>query len=157
MIFITIGTANKGFNRLIQNCDFIAEKYGLTFFAQLGSSSFIPKNIDYKRWLTVDEMKIKYDQADAFIVHGGFGTLSEVLRLKKPIIVVPRTFKNGEAVNDQRDLSFKLEKLGYVKCVTDIEQLENVVLNIQSIPLKEYNLVSDIPLILQDQIQLFKK
>lgn len=152
MIFVTVGTANKGFDRLIQKCDELALKYGLPFFAQIGSSQVIPKNIAYKRWLTKEEIQNKYENASAFIVHGGFGTLSEILRIGKPIIVVPRTFENGEAVNDQSDLSSKLAALGFVINVTDMDILEPAIKSLNSTSLKSYNLNSNIPEILKDCI-----
>ncbi|WP_113651841.1 glycosyltransferase [Pedobacter namyangjuensis] len=152
MIFITVGTANKGFDRLIQKCDELALKYGLSFFAQIGSSQFTPKNIPYKRWLNKEEITKYYQDASAFIIHGGFGTLSEILRIGKPIVVVPRTFENGEAVNDQSDLSSKLAALGFVINVTDMEMLEPAINAINTTSLKSYNLNSNIPEILKESI-----
>lgn len=157
MIFITIGTANKGFDRLLQKCDEIAKKHNIIFFAQTGSSKYIPQNIDYKQWLSKEEINIKYKEARAFIVHGGFGTLSEVLRLEKPIIVIPRTFENGEAVNDQSDISIKLDSLGFVKCILDLKNLEEMVLNIDSIFFNRYKLESNIPNILKEKIDLLNR
>lgn len=152
MIFITVGTANKGFDRLIEKCDELALKYDLSFFAQIGSSQFTPKNIPYKRWLTKEEIIQHYQDAGAFIVHGGFGTLSEILRMGKPIIVVPRTFENGEAVNDQSDLSSKLAALGFVINVTDMDMLEPAINALNSTSLKSYDLKSNIPEILKNSV-----
>lgn len=157
MIFITVGTANKGFDRLIKKCDEIAAKHKITCFVQTGSSGYEPVNMPYQRWLTPDEIKHYYQIASAFVIHGGFGTLSEVLDLGKPVIVVPRTFDNGEAVNDQSDISIKLDNMGYVKCITNLDELEQTLLNIHQLDLKKYDLVSDIPQILLEQLSLLKK
>jgi UDP-N-acetylglucosamine transferase subunit ALG13 len=156
MIFITVGTANKGFDRLIKMCDMIAKSHQVSFFAQTGSSEYIPQHMPHKKWLSQQEIRERYRLSTAYIVHGGFGTLSEVLSYHKPVIVVPRTFESGEAVNDQRDICIKLASLGYVKCISELFDLEAAVLNLESLKLKKYELVSDIPNILLQQINLLK-
>ena len=156
MIFITVGTTNKGFDRLLSKCDEIAERSGLVFFAQTGNSGYKPKHFDYKQWLSQTDMLIKYQEAAAFLVHGGFGTLSEVLSTKKPVVVVPRSRKDEEAVNNQGDICRKLDQMGYVKCVEDIERLSGVLSNIGDLRLVPYELESDIPSIVKDHVNTLR-
>ena len=152
MIFISVGTSNKDFNRLLKECDNIALGSSSKFFAQIGNSAYIPTHIPHKRWLSTEEMQHWHDVATIFIIHAGFGTVSELIRLRKPIIIVPRTIENGEAVNDQGDLSSKLHDLGFVEEVKDIAQLRQALSNINSQKYNPYNLTSTIPSILEDFI-----
>jgi UDP-N-acetylglucosamine transferase subunit ALG13 len=152
MIFISVGTANKGFDRLLKECDRIASRSTITFYAQTGSSTYIPKHIEHKQWLSRDEMVQYYHTASGFIVHGGFGTISEIIRLNKPIIVVPRKFEDGEAVNNQADLAVKLSELMFVKCIDDLRELEEILINLQRYKFRSYNLTTIIPKILDEYL-----
>ena len=157
MIFITVGTTNKGFDRLLMECDRIAQETGKSFFAQTGSSKYNPKNMPFKKWLTNEEMKFFYYSATSFIIHGGFGTLSETLKTNKPIIVVPRKFEDGEAVNDQMDLAIKLHSLGFIHCIKNLSDLEEILFNENKIKLKPFSLVTTIPSLLNTYISELTK
>ncbi|TPG58943.1 glycosyltransferase [Hymenobacter nivis] len=152
MIFVTVGTANKGFDRLLRECDQIAQRTGLEFFAQTGSSEFKPQHLAYQAWLSRDEMQQYYQRASAFIVHGGFGTLSETLKLGKPIFVVPRRLEDSEAVNNQADLVIKLHSLGLIYHVDQLTQLEQVLLQPEAHQFQLNTLTSTIPSILESYV-----
>ena len=145
MIFISVGTADKGFDRLLQACDKIAAHSATKFFAQTGYSEFVPTYIKSTRWLSREQMKACYKQATSFIIHGGFGTISEVIRFNKPIIVVPRSFSEKEAVNDQYDLCRHLSRANYVHCVENVDHLESVLKNIALGQLRPFEVSTQIP------------
>lgn len=59
-------------------------------------------------------------QADIIISHAGTGSILDVLRLRKPLIVVT----NQDLMNDhQEDVAAQFEKLGYLYRVTTAEML----------------------------------
>ncbi|KAI0818779.1 glycosyltransferase 28 [Irpex lacteus] len=61
---------------------------------------------------TLDE---EYKRADLVISHAGSGTILDVLRLQKPLIVVP----NSTLMDDhQQELAVSLDDLGHVKAAT---------------------------------------
>jgi UDP-N-acetylglucosamine transferase subunit ALG13 len=157
MIFVTVGTANKGFSRLIKECDDIANALRVEFFAQIGMSEYVPVHMAYTQWLTREQMSTYYKKASAYIVHGGFGTLSEIIRFGKPIIVVPRRFEDGEAVNNQNDLADKLNDLGFVKTVSNMSDLQSVISDIDSFHFKTYDLKSTVPNMLNKYISDLQK
>jgi UDP-N-acetylglucosamine transferase subunit ALG13 len=152
MIFVSVGTANKGFDRLLRECDQIAQRTGLAFFAQTGSSSFQPAHMPHQAWLTKAQMQQHYHQASAFIVHGGFGTLSETLKFGKPIFVVPRRLEDGEAVNNQTDLVAKLHSLGLIYHVDQLSQLQQALLQLATYQFQPNTLTTTIPTIIQDYV-----
>jgi UDP-N-acetylglucosamine transferase subunit ALG13 len=152
MIFVSVGTANKGFDRLLRECDQVAQRTGLAFFAQTGSSAFKPAHMPSQPWLSREEMQRYYQQASAFIVHGGFGTLSETLKLNKPIFVVPRRLEDGEAVNNQTDLVAKLHSLGLVYHVEQLTKLEDALTQLASHRFRPNRLTTTIPTLIQDYV-----
>ena len=152
MIFVSVGTSNKGFDRLLRACDQIALRTGLPFFAQTGSSAYIPNHLPHQAWLSRAEMQERYQSASAFIVHGGFGTLSETLKYGKSIFVVARRLEDGEAVNNQADLAIKLHSLGLVHYIEKLEELESVLLLREPYKQQANKLTTNIPAIIQNYI-----
>ena len=59
MIFISTGSRKFQFDRLIQKIDELAGKGEITdtIFAQIAETTYIPKNIEYKRYLSPEEFK----------------------------------------------------------------------------------------------------
>ncbi|KLO18578.1 glycosyltransferase family 1 protein [Schizopora paradoxa] len=57
----------------------------------------------------------EFMRADLVVSHAGSGTIIDVLRLGKPLIVVPNP---SLLDNHQQDLATELEKLGYLKATT---------------------------------------
>ncbi|NVO86109.1 glycosyltransferase [Hymenobacter terrestris] len=153
MIFVSVGTANQGFDRLLRECDQIAYRIGLPFFAQIGSSSFKPLHMPYQAWLSRDEMQYYYQNATAFIVHGGFGTLSEILKLGKPIFVVARLFEEGEAGNNnQTDLAVKLHSLGLIYYIEHLPHLEAAIVQRETYLFRQNDLLTTIPTLIQEYV-----
>ncbi|KZT42080.1 glycosyltransferase family 1 protein, partial [Sistotremastrum suecicum HHB10207 ss-3] len=60
-------------------------------------------------------LKEDYDRADMVISHAGSGTILDVLRLHKPMIVVPNT---SLLHNHQQELASVLDSQQYLKCAT---------------------------------------
>lgn len=105
MIFVTVGTNELSFNRLLRAVDEIAEKGREKFIIQKGFSSYEPA---YAEWFTFRdraEMLELIFRAEIVIAHGGFGILGDCIRANKRIIIVPREEKYGEAVNPQWELA----------------------------------------------------
>ncbi|KAH8829678.1 glycosyltransferase family 1 protein [Flagelloscypha sp. PMI_526] len=62
-------------------------------------------------WGLKPSMKEEYEKADLIVSHGGAGTILEVLRLNKPLIVVPNPTLLD---NHQEDLASALSELGHL-------------------------------------------
>ncbi|KZT67772.1 glycosyltransferase family 1 protein [Daedalea quercina L-15889] len=87
--------------------------------------------IDVEVWAYKPSLQEDYERADLVISHAGSGTILDVLRLKKPLIVVPNP---SLLDNHQQELADALADLGHLKtCTTDnlaqtIESLDEVSL-----------------------------
>lgn len=129
MIFVTVGTHEQQFNRLISQVDELVRKQIIKerVVQQIGYSDYIPKHTEYSMFFDYEDMKSLEEEADIIITHGGPATFMSVISAGKIPIVVPRQLKYGEHVNDhQLEFALKVQKKGYpIEVIEDILQLEN--------------------------------
>ena len=113
MIFITVGTEKFSFDRLIRIID-NAINDGIIeseCFAQIGESNYIPKRIQYKKFLEFKIFLEYIKKSELIITHAGVGTLLNCLNLGKIPIIFPRLYKYKEHLdNHQLELANALEK-----------------------------------------------
>lgn len=104
MIFVTVGSRKYPFDRLFKKLDELYEDgvFHEELFAQIGTSTYIPKHYQYERFLSPDEF-IKYiEAANIVVTHGASGSIMKALNAKKKVIVVTRLEKYGEHINDHQ-------------------------------------------------------
>lgn len=104
MIYITLGSQKFQFNRLLQEVDKLIENDIITdsIFAQIGYSTYQPKNYPYEDFLNRDDFLNQMDKADLIITHGGTGAIVSALKHNKKVIAIPRLSKYGEHVDDHQ-------------------------------------------------------
>lgn len=128
MIFVTVGTHEQPFNRLIKEVDRLKKEGIITdeVFIQTGFSTYEPQYCDWKNIISYPEMEDYMNRADIIITHGGPATfMGAIARGKKPI-VVPRQEKFGEHVNDhQLDFAYQVkDRYDNIEVVEDIKTLQ---------------------------------
>lgn len=129
MIFVTVGTHEQPFNRLIKEVDRLVETGVIKddVFIQTGYSTYEPKFCKWSSLISFDKMNELMETSDIIITHGGPATfMSAITNGKKPI-VVPRQEKYDEHVNDhQVDFAQQVkERYNSIEVVTDISELGN--------------------------------
>lgn len=132
MIFITVGTHEQGFDRLLKAMDEMIEKKYVDeeVFAQSGFTKYKPKNYKYESMISYDKMQYYNENSRIIITHGGPGSIFLPLQYGKIPIVVPRNPKFNEHVDNHQILFTKrLEKAKKVLAVYDIDDLAKVILN----------------------------
>lgn len=130
MIFVTVGSNEHQFNRLLKEIDKLVESNKLNdkIVAQIGNSTYIPKKIEYFKFKPYDEIEKIVEKSKIIITHAGAGSIMLALEKNKPLIVVPRMKKYGEHVNDhQIEITKELEKQGKLIVVYDISKLESAI------------------------------
>lgn len=131
MIFVTVGTHEQPFNRLLEEIDKLIGEGIIKeeVFAQIGYSTYTPKHYKYSKFLDYGVMQDYFKNADIVITHGGPSSFMEAIKFKKVPIVVPRQEKFGEHVNDhQLTFSKELEKRKFpIVVVKDVSQLRNSI------------------------------
>ena len=133
MIFVTVGTHEQQFNRLIEEVDNL-KRDGIIkedVIIQTGFSTYQPKYCKSSKLIPYEEM-IKYSkEASIVITHGGPATFITPLQFGKIPIVVPRQAKFDEHINNhQMDFSIAVEKkFNNIICVYDIKDLKDEIIN----------------------------
>lgn len=104
-VFVTTGSRSFQFDRLIQavdETDFSTLASDACVFAQIGSSNYVPKRIEYVRFLSREEYVQQIERADIVITHGGTGAIIGSITRGKRVIAVPRLAEYGEAVDNHQ-------------------------------------------------------
>ncbi len=128
MIFVTVGTHEQPFNRLIEEVDRLKKEGIITdeVFIQTGFSTYEPQYCDWKNIISYPEMEDYMNRADIIITHGGPATFMGAIAKGKKPIVVPRQEKFGEHVNDhQLDFAYQVkDRYDNIEVVEDIKTLQ---------------------------------
>lgn len=129
MIFVTVGTHEQPFNRLIKEVDRLVETSVIKddVFIQTGYSTYEPQFCKWSSLISFDKMNELMETSDIIITHGGPATfMSAIANGKKPI-VVPRQEKYDEHVNDhQVDFAQQVkERYNSIEVITEVSELGN--------------------------------
>jgi len=125
LIFITVGTHNQPFDRLLKAVDELSLD---SVIWQTGCSSFIPKTGKYQNFYTQAEFEHLCASADIIISHGGIGSLMTPLMMGKPVIAVPRLSRYHEHTNDhQLQIVEELGRMGKLIPLLDINKLKGTL------------------------------
>lgn len=136
MIFVTVGTHEQQFNRLVEYMDKYAETHlDEEVFIQTGFSSYVPKKASWRKLYPYKLMEGMVDRARVVITHGGPSSFIMPIQLGKIPIVVPRNHEFNEHVNNhQIDFCRKVaERQGGIIVVEDCNKLEAILDNYDSI------------------------
>ncbi|MCE9675722.1 multidrug MFS transporter [Paraclostridium bifermentans] len=132
MIFVTVGTHEQQFDRLIKKIDEmkICGKINEEVFIQTGYSNYEPKVCKYKSMIGFDEMNELAKQSRIVITHGGPGSIMLPFKYNKVPIVVPRQSKYREHVdNHQIIFSRFLNQKNKIIQIEDIDEIEEYIQN----------------------------
>ena len=137
MIFVTVGTHEQQFNRLVKKMDTLVAKKIIKeeVFIQTGFSSYEPKRCKWSRWLSFSDMKKKMAEARIVVTHGGPSSFIMPLQMGKIPIVVPRSHEYDEHVNNHQVNFVKLvtEEQRNIIPIYDVEDLELAIVNYDKI------------------------
>lgn len=131
MIFVTVGTHEQGFERLIKKVDDLVRdgKIKEDVVMQIGFTQYKPKYCKWQKLFPYSEMKELMQKARIVITHGGPASFIMALQEGKTPIVVPRMAKYNEHVNDhQVDFSLAVnERYKNLIVVEDVENLDSII------------------------------
>ena len=133
MIFVTVGTHEQPFNRLVKKIDELKGNGTIQddVFIQTGFCTYEPKNCQWSKLIPYQQMVNNIEEAHIVITHGGPASFIMPLQMGKTPIVVPRQHQFDEHVNDHQ-LEFArnvAERMGTIIVVEDIRKLEEYITN----------------------------
>lgn len=137
MIFVTVGTHEQPFNRLVQEIDNLKRDGVITedVIIQTGYSTYEPKYCQWNNLIPYKQMIKNVEDARIVITHGGPASFIMPLQIGKTPIVVPRQKKFDEHVNDHQ-VEFArnvAQRIGNIIPVEDINELGGIIKNYDEI------------------------
>jgi UDP-N-acetylglucosamine transferase subunit ALG13 len=129
MTFVTVGTHEQGFDRLLEEVDRLAKRDALPcpIFCQTGYSRYRP-SVDSSPMLPYEAMQERILGAHVIISHGGPGSVMPALAAGRPTVLVPRQRHFGEHVDDHQVLFCRrIGETRGIPVVEDIADLEAAV------------------------------
>jgi UDP-N-acetylglucosamine transferase subunit ALG13 len=102
MIFVTVGTHEQQFNRLVGYMDQWASDHDEEVIIQTGFSTYKTTNCRWQKLFPYQEMVKNVAEARIVITHGGPSSFIMPLQIGKIPIVVPRKYRFDEHVNDHQ-------------------------------------------------------
>ena len=137
MIFVTVGTHEQQFDRLVKCVDDLKAKDIISddVVIQTGFCTYEPRHCTYKNLFPYKDMAVNIEKARIVITHGGPSSFIAPLQMGKIPIVMPRQKSFGEHVNDhQLDFCKAVsERFGNIIVAETEEELCNAVLNYDDI------------------------
>ena len=137
MIFVTVGTHEQSFNRLVQKVDELKRDGVIDeeVIIQTGFSTYEPKYCKWSKLIPYQQMVQNVADARIVITHGGPASFIMPLQIGKVPIVVPRQKQFEEHVNDhQVEFARNVAKrMGTIIPVEDIETLGETITNYDTI------------------------
>ncbi len=104
MIFVTVGTHEQQFDRLVKAVDDLKANGTIDepVFIQTGYSTYEPAHCEHSAFVPFRQMKEHMAEADVVVTHGGPSSFIEAMAAGKVPVVVPRRGDLGEHVNDHQ-------------------------------------------------------
>ncbi|HAQ7747614.1 TPA: glycosyltransferase [Enterococcus faecium] len=137
MIFVTVGTHEQAFDRLIEYIDLLKKNGNIEedVIIQTGYSTYEPKYCTWKKLYPYNEMIELVKEARIVITHGGPSSFIIPLQIGKTPIVVPRRLEFNEHVNNHQ-VTFSnavVERMNTILVVEEIQELKDIIANYDEI------------------------
>ena len=126
MVFVTLGTQDKPFLRLLEEVEKEIDKGTINdkVIVQAGVTKFKSTKMEIFDLMPMDQFEELVSKCDLLITHGGVGSILEGLKKNKKVIAVPRLKKYKEHINDhQLQIINRFDEAGYIIGLTDLNDL----------------------------------
>lgn len=131
MIFVTVGTHEQQFNRLVECLDKYASEHTEEVIIQTGFSTYEPKHCKWSKLYPYKTMLELVDKARIVITHGGPSSFIMPLQIGKIPIVVPREYEYDEHVNNHQ-VNFCRQVAEKMGTIIEIEDMDELVLVLEN-------------------------
>jgi UDP-N-acetylglucosamine transferase subunit ALG13 len=104
MIFVTVGTHEQQFDRLVKAVDKLVAEHTLDepVFIQTGYCAYEPMHCEWASFVPAQRMTELIQQSDVVVTHGGPSSFLEAMAAGKVPVVVPRRSGFNEHINDHQ-------------------------------------------------------
>lgn len=146
LILVTLGTQDKGFERLLKQVEAEIEKKNITekVVVQAGHTKYKSDKMEIFDFVSSQELEKLVDSSRIIITHGGVGSILMGLKKNKIVIAAPRLKKYREHTNDhQKQIVSEFSKRGYILELKDFSKLGKLLLKADTFRPKKF--VSNTP------------
>ena len=130
MIFVTLGTQDKEFPRLLKQMEKEIKNGNIKeeVIVQRGYTKYSSKYMKMLDLVSTEEFKKLVKDCDLLITHGGVGSILEGIKQNKKIIAVPRKKEYKEHTNDhQIQILKEFASLSYIIAIDDVKDLSKAL------------------------------
>ena len=141
MIFVTLGTQDKQFKRLLKDIDECITNGVIkdNVIVQAGYTKYDSKNMKIYDLLDKDEFDKYIKECDLLITHGGVGSILTGLKNNKKVIAAPRLAKYNEHMNDhQLQIVSRFSEMGYILACNEGDDLSYIIEKSKTFKPKKY-------------------
>ena len=141
MIFVTLGTQDKTFERLLIKINELIIRGVIVdeVIVQAGNTHYVSNNMKIISFVSMPEFIDYLNKCSFLITHGGVGSIVGGLNAQKKVLAVARRVEYGEHENNhQIEIIEKFTEEGYILGCTDIAQLEDQLARIMTFTPKKY-------------------
>lgn len=141
MIFVTLGTHELPFTRLLKEVDKTIELLNIQeeIIVQAGHTNYRSDRMKLYSFFSFEEMDEMYDKADLLITHAGTGSVISGIRKNKKVIAAPRLKMYGEHNDDhQLQLVDAFEAAGHILVWRDGDSLAEIIKQIDTFSPKPF-------------------
>ena len=140
MIFVTLGTNDKSFKRLLDQFEKELELGNIKekVIVQSGFTKYNSKRMKVIDLMSMDDFNKYIKECNLLVTHGGVGTILDGLKINKKIIAFPRLSEYKEHVNNhQIEIINQFCNEGYI-LTGKIKDLSSIIKKSQSFIPKKY-------------------
>lgn len=141
MIFVTLGTQDKQFTRLLEMIDqeIIKGNIKEKVIVQAGFTKYNTKNMQIFDLLDKDDFDKYIKDCDLLITHGGVGSILTGLKNNKKVIACPRLAKYNEHMNDhQVQIIKRFTDAGFILPLNEFDDLGKVLKKVKDFKPNKY-------------------
>lgn len=141
MIFVTLGTQDKSFERLLKKLDELIDRRMIRskVVVQAGSTKYKSDNMEILSFIDMNCFNAYIEKCDYMITHAGVGTIINGINHNKKVLAVARRVEYGEHENDhQVEITQKFADMGYIIGCINIDDLEEKIGLLDTFEVKQY-------------------
>lgn len=141
MIFVTLGTQDKSFHRLLEVIQKLIDEKIIDeeVIVQAGSTKFSSKQMKIFDFVDMHSFNDYMGKCDVLITHGGVGSIINGLNQNKKVIAIARLEKYGEHENDhQVQIINEFKKNGHILGCNDVCELQEEYLKVNDFKSEPY-------------------
>lgn len=160
MIFITLGTQDMEFSRMLEYVNKATNDglFNAKLLIQSGETKYKYNNIECIKYLDGPEYDRAIENAEIVITHGGAGAITSALINEKKVIAIPRLSKYNEHNDDhQLELVEKFANEKYLLYATNYDDFKKAILKIETMNFKKYKRDDNLVNSIDSKIKLYLK